>query len=218
MMDVKTLQAALGVAADGQFGPMSKAALFAALTNPRAPAITPEEVVGYATVLGCTAKQLGAVASVESSGSGFDGVGRPKILFERHLFHRLTDGKWTPAPFSELISGGYDESSWDKLAAACAKDPDAAFSSCSWGKFQVLGAHWSKLHYDSPFSLAKSCVRGEAPQYELLVRFIETFGLADDLRALSADPEACRAFAKAYNGANYAANGAYHEKLARAMR
>jgi hypothetical protein len=217
MIDVKALQTALGVTADGVFGPISRGALIAAFTNTRAPAISPEEVVGYAAILGCTAKQLNAVAAVESSGSGFDGVGRPKILFERHLFHRLTQGKWTPAPFSEPISGGYSDDSWAKLTAACGKDPDAAFSSCSWGKFQILGAHWSKLHYDSPFGLAQSCVRSEAAQYELLVRFIETFGLSDELRALSADPDTCRPFAKAYNGPLYERNS-YHRKLAQAMK
>lgn len=216
-MDVKALQTAIGVVADGMFGPVSRAALLAAFTNPRAAAISPEEVAGYAAVLGCTAKQLGAVAAVESSGSGFDGVGRPKILFERHLFHRLTEGKWTPAPFSNPIGGGYAEDSWGKLAAACGKDPDAAFMACSWGKFQVLGAHWSKLHYESPFSLAKSCARSEAAQYELLVRFIETEGLAGKLRAVSADPDACRPFARAYNGLGYE-QFAYHRKLAEAMR
>jgi hypothetical protein len=37
------------------------------------------------------------------------------------------------------------------------------------------------------------------------------------LAALSANPDDCRAFARAYNGPGYEANGAYHVKLARAM-
>lgn len=217
-MDVKALQTALGVVADGQFGPISKAALLSTFTNPRAPAITVDALNTYAAMLGCTAKQLRAVASVESSGSGFDTLGRPKILFERHLFHRLTNGRWTPAIYSDPSPGGYSVNSWDKLLAACAHDPDAAFGACSWGKFQVLGLHWSELGYESSFALAHSCVRSEAAHYELLVRFIEANHLQSALAALSTDPETCRAFAKSYNGPGYVTNGAYHVKLAEAMR
>jgi hypothetical protein len=217
MMDVKALQTAIGATPDGQFGSLSRAALLTAFTNPRAPAVTADAIDTYAALLGCTAKQLNAVASVESSGSGFDHLGRPKILFERHLFHRITSGRWTPAIFSDPHGGGYTVDSWVKLGAACAHDPDAAFSACSWGKFQVLGAHWSPLHYDSPFALAHSCVESEARQYELLVRFVEANGLAPALRALSTDPETCRAFARAYNGTGYE-QFKYHLKLAEAMR
>ncbi|WP_337192532.1 N-acetylmuramidase domain-containing protein [Novosphingobium silvae] len=104
-----------------------------------------------------------------------------------------------------------------KLGLACAKNPDAAFGSCSWGKFQVLGLHWSKLRYASPYALAFSTVASEAAHYELLARYIEVFGLTDELRALSRDPDDCRAFAQGYNGPAYAVGG-YHQKLARAMQ
>jgi hypothetical protein len=93
------------------------------------------------------ARNVRAVAAVESSGSGYDDQGRPKILFERHLFHRMTKGRWSVCSFSNGESGGYHEPSWDKLAAAACKDPAAAFSSASWGKFQVLGLHWLALGY-----------------------------------------------------------------------
>lgn len=216
-MNIRELQAAIGTPADGAWGPNSKAALLAAFTNTAAPAVTDEEIEAFAAMAGCTPKQLRAVANVESAGSGFDRQGRPKILFERHLFHRLTDGRWSVSSFSNPKGGGYSEDSWAKLGAACAKDPDAAFSSCSWGKFQVLGTHWSKLGYDSPFSLAKATTESEANHYLLLVQYVRAFGLADEMRALSTDPETCRAFAKGYNGPQYQRFN-YHTKLAEAMR
>lgn len=216
-MDVRQLQATLGVKADGVFGPISREALRSRFTNINAPAITAAEMARVATRLGCTVKQLRAVSIVESSGGGFDKDGRPEILFERHLFHRQTLGKWSPASFSQASGGGYAESSWDKLGLGCAKNPDAAFGSCSWGKFQVLGLHWSKLRYASPYALAFSTVASEAAHYELLARYIEAFGLTDELRALSRDPDDCRTFAKGYNGPAYAVGG-YHQKLARAMQ
>lgn len=216
-MDVKALQTALGVTADGQFGPMSKAALLAHFTNTAAPAVTPADITILASRLGCTSKQIAAVATVESSGGGFDNHGRPKILYERHLFHRQTNGRWSPAPFSQVKGGGYSESSWDKLAAACAKAPDEAFGSCSWGKFQVLGLHWSALGYESPYALAHATVESEYAHYDLLARYIEANGLTGKLRALSTNPDDCRPLARAYNGPKYEQFD-YHNKLARAMR
>lgn len=215
-MDVKKLQATLGVKADGDFGPVSKEALRKHFVSTKTSAITDAEITTFASRLGCSAKQLRAVSTVESSGSGFDKDGRPKTLYERHLFHRQTGGKWSVAAYSNSSGGGYSESSWDKLAAACAKDPDAAFGSCSWGKFQVLGLHWSALKYAGPYDLAYSTVSGEAAHYELLARYIEANGLTDELRALSRDPDDCRAFAKAYNGSGYETYS-YHTKLAKAM-
>lgn len=216
-MDVKELQTLIGATPDGMFGPKSIAALQAAFTNPSAPAANAADIAIVASGLGCTVQQLKAVASVESSGSGFDGHGRPKMLYERHLFHRMTDGKWTPAAYSMPSGGGYDMDSWAKLEAACGKDPDAAFSACSWGKFQVLGAHWSKLSYASPYALAHSCVESEAAHYELFARYIKTFGLANDLKSISANPDDCRAFAAAFNGPSYR-NFNYHVRIAAAMK
>lgn len=216
-MNIQELQYAIGTSADGKWSPGSRAALIAAFTNPAAPAVTDSDIDEFAARLGCTASQIKAVSAVESSGSGFDGKGRPKILFERHLFHRLTDGRYSPTAFSQASGGGYSENSWDKLIDACGRDPDAAFSAVSWGKFQVLGLHWSKLGYASPFELARSTVIGERAHYELLCRYVETFGLKPSLRKISADPETCRDFARLYNGAGYV-KFAYHTRIAKEMR
>lgn len=212
-MNIADLQYAVGTVADGIWGPNSNAALMAAFINKQAPAITADEIVALAKRLDCTPKQLGAVAKVESSSSGFDINGRPKMLFERHLFHRATGGKWSPSIYSDPKSGGYDQNSWGKLCSACARDVDAAFGSASWGKFQVLGLHWKALGYASPFELAKSTTQSEAAHYEMFARYIEATHLKDELAAISADPETCRGFARGYNGPNYA-RGDYHHKIA----
>lgn len=202
---------------DGNPGPMTRAAIKEVFANPCAPAVTDAQIAVLAARLGCTVAQLRAVSAVESGAAGFDRHGRPKILFERHLFHRLTDGKWSPSAFSQAKGGGYAEDSWAKLQLAACKDPDAAFSACSWGKFQVLGLHWSALDYPSPIELAYSCVTGEAAHYELLARYIERNGLVGPLRALSGDPEDNRLFARGYNGPAYE-RFRYHIKLAEALR
>lgn len=216
-MTVAELQHAIGTVADGQWGPKSRAALLAWFVNTSAPAITPDECEAIAKRLGCTVRQLAAVAQVESAGSGFDANGRPKMLYERHIFWRQTGGLYGVRDYSNPARGGYNLDNWAKLANACGKDPDAAFASASWGKFQVMGEHWKRLGYLSPFALASSCRTGEAAHYELLARFIETMGLKQALAKLSADPRECAEFASEYNGPGFHAN-AYDVRLAQAMR
>lgn len=202
---------------DGKYGPATRSAVLATFSNVSAPAVTETDILTLASRLGCSTKQIKAVASVESAGGGYDKNGRPKILFERHYFHRLTLGKFSTTPFSAPTRGGYSEDSWQKLADACACDPWAAFQSASWGKFQVMGAHWNALGYLSPWSMAWTMRQDEFGHYEALARFVEHFGLVEALRALSTDPDDCRAFASRYNGPAYAVNN-YHVKLAEAMR
>lgn len=205
------------VAVDGQPGPKTRAAIVAAFTNLCAPAVTDADIVAIASRLGCTTKQIRAVATVESGGAGFDNHGRPKILFERHIFSRLTARAHDVCAFSNPKGGGYGDDSWEKLTQAACKDAGAAFASASWGKFQIMGMHWQALGYPSSIEMAYSTVTAEAAHYDMLARFIEQNGLKGALMALSDDPDTCRPFAKRYNGSGYE-QFSYHTKLARAMR
>jgi len=65
-----------------------------------------EEAVG---ILGTDQPELWAVLSVETGGSGYLIDRRPRILFERHVFHRETDGKYDDAypNLSNSQAGGY---------------------------------------------------------------------------------------------------------------
>lgn len=89
-----------------------------------------------------------AVAIVESGGkSGFDTMGRPKILFEAHHFNELTNGKFV-ATHPHLATSTWAAArafySWDqyeRLYEAMVLDIDAALKAASWGKFQVLGQY-----------------------------------------------------------------------------
>jgi hypothetical protein len=204
------------VVVDGICGRLTRQAIVAAFTNPCAAAVTDADIASLATRLGCTVKQLKAVAKVESGGSAFDRFGRPKILFERHKFHSFTGGRFAPAPYSNPKGGGYNEDSWEKLTHAACKDIGAAFASVSWGKFQVMAFHWDALGYPSALEMAYSTVTGEAAHYEMLARYIEKNGLKPALQRLSTDPERNVAFARAYNGPAFR-NFNYHSKLAAAM-
>jgi hypothetical protein len=221
-MTTEELQLILGVVGDGVWGPASKAALLSKFTHPHAPALTDADFAAAAERLGCSPAQIRAVRVVEAAGSGFDGQGMPRMLFERHKFHGFTGGRFSPAPFSLAERGGYEVSSWAKLNSAIAAlagaglAVDAAFMAASWGAFQVMGQYWHELNYASPFSLAIATVAGEAAQLDLMVRFIQRFGLEDELRRLSSNPVSCAAFAAAYNGPAFRANR-YDQKLAAAM-
>lgn len=201
---------------DGKGGPMTRAAILHVFTNTDAPGASEGDIAAFAAELGCSLKQLQAVARVESAGGGFTKDGRPKILFERHYFWRLTQGKFPMSDWNQSKGGGYGLDSWTKLCMAACQDPDAAFSSASWGKFQIMGAHWSALGYPSPVAMAFTMTRSEADHYEALVRFIKANKLADEMRALSTSPKDCEAFAAAYNGPNFRKFD-YAGKLARAM-
>lgn len=217
-MNIIQLQTAVGAKADGIWGEKSRSALLQTFTNAAAPALTEAEIAQFADRLGVSVKQLRAVAQVEASGSGFDQKGRPKILFERHKFHKYTGGVFSPCAFSNPTGGGYKESSWDKLLGAIVTGAvDAAFMACSWGKFQVLGEWWDEFGFASPFALAHGTVASEAKHYELLVAYVEHTALQDEMALISTDPKTCRAFAKGYNGAGYA-KLEYHIKMAKAMQ
>lgn len=221
-MNGKELQAWINakggnIAVDGQPGPATRDAEKAIFVNKDVPAITDAELHGLADDLGCNLNQLKAVAEVESGGSGFDANGRPKMLFERHKFSKWTGGKYDVCSYSNPSGGGYNEDSWEKLAQASCKDAEAAYRSCSWGKFQVLGEWAAWCGFASAADMAFSCTQSEAAHYALFASYVDKVAsLRDELRAVSTDPDDCRAFAKGYNGPSYE-DFDYHEKIAAAM-
>lgn len=216
-MNIAGLQHQIGAEPDGIWGPASRAALMAQFANTDAPALSATDIAGAASRLGCSIRQINAVRKVEAAGRGFDAAGRPKILFERHRFHKLTGGRFSPTIFSQREPGGYNVNSWGKLCDAIGTgEVDAAFQSASWGAFQVMGEWWDELGYPSPYALAWSTVQSEAGQLELLIRYIEHFRLQDELAALTSNPETCRPFAAAYNGPGYRRNR-YDIRLAAEM-
>lgn len=210
---------------DGRAGPATRAAVLSVFANRSAPAINGVGHKQIADELGLSVRQLAAIATVESGGKAFLDSGLPKILWERHWFWRKTAGRFGLTGWSNPNPGGYTldanrngvNDSWEKLADAAMRDPIAAFESCSWGRFQIMGFHAPKIGYANAIAMAWEISRAEQAHFIALARFLRYAGLVPAARKLSTDPETCRAFAKGYNGAGYR-KFAYHEKLARAMR
>src|SRR5437870_3091534 len=91
---------------------------------------------------GAGVAEMWAVLAVETSGCGFLADRRPPILFERHIFHKLTNGRFDDGDISAPTAGGYGPSGanqYDRLARAITRDRTAALQSASWGLGQVLG-------------------------------------------------------------------------------
>ena len=180
-------------------------------------ALSDEDFKQAANRLGCEIAAIKAVAEVESGPYGaFLPTGEPVILFERHLFSRLTKKKYDAKHpgISNPRGGGYGKVSEQhaRLQEASALDKDAALQSCSWGRFQVLGMNWKSLGYANLQEFVNAMYRDEAAHLDSFVRFVLTNGLAKHLKTRS-----WAAFAKGYNGPSYL-KFKYNTKLAAAYR
>lgn len=238
MSILKAIQRHLGVPDDGLYGPVTEAAIAKALgiverifdrqdflaryVNTHAPAITEDHITEAAKRLSVPPGHIRMLRTVESNGRSFDDKGRPVILFEPHVFHKRTQGKYGVTPYS-YPKWGYKpypsmmDGRWTQMADAAAKDEDAALESASWGLFQIMGFHWQDLGYSSVLDFTQRMTASEVEHLEAVVRFIEKNGLAPALRRCRAgDPESCREFAKGYNGGGYERND-YHTKMAGAL-
>ena len=195
------------LAVDGQAGPLTRAAIIEVFRNKEAPAITQPEINMYADKIGVTPRQLQTVAIVESAGGGWDNSGLLKCLWERHYLWRRVK---LAVPFlSDPSPGGYTidadgdgiNDSWEKLADAALRFGFNTAAECaSFGKFQIMGAHWQKLGYDTVADFIWKLSCSEAAHYDALCRFVQVYGLVPAMRAISDRSSDCLPLARMYNG------------------
>lgn len=169
--------------------------------------------------LNCEEAAIRAVAEVESRGNGFmiwKGKTVPKILFERHIFHRLTKGEFDKSHphLSNETPGGYGSESiqHDKLTEAEALDREAALQSASWGKFQVMGFNWKMVGYPDLQTFINAAFNTESDHLNMFIGFVLANSLADEIREKRWED-----FARKYNGKDYKKNN-YHLKMAAAYK
>ncbi len=160
-----------------------------------------------------------SVIKIESSGSGFLKSGKPKILFEGHIFYK--ELKKVKVDFSKFMKanpsivyknwtrkhykGGSAE--YSRLEKAIELHPEAALKSASWGLFQVMGFNYSNSH-DSVFDFVESMYQSENEHLKVFFAFIEKNNLTKALQKKDWDK-----FALKYNGPSYQENR-YAERLA----
>jgi peptidoglycan hydrolase-like protein with peptidoglycan-binding domain len=177
----------------------------------------PGDFTAAATALQCDVRGIRAVAKVESSRKPFDDLGRPTILYERHLFHRLTGGAFdAQAPdLSNREAGGYGTfaSQYGKLERAYALAAEAALKACSWGMFQILGQNHKAAGFVTVMDYVKAMCQTEVDHLVAFVRFIQ----ADPAMATALRGHDWPEFARRYNGPAYHENH-YDERLADAYQ
>lgn len=165
--------------------------------------------------LGVNEDKMQAVKEVEAARSGFDSEGRPKMLFEPHVFYRNLSG----AKRNKAVAAGlaypdwrrdYPPDSYPRMRLAMEIDQTAALKSASWGAGQILGENHVAAGYGTVEEMVAAFMDDEENHYEGMVAFILYNRLDDDLRRGD-----WRGFARGYNGSRYAENG-YHTKLANA--
>lgn len=156
---------------------------------------------------------LKAVTVVESSGKGFLDDGRPKILFEGHIFWRelkkqnidpeqyalahkdILYARWT----RQYYKGGVGE--YDRLERAKLINAEAALKSTSWGLFQIMGFNFKLAGFDSVEKYVEAHYENEAEHLKAFCNFVKNQKMLPYLTRKD-----WAGFAKRYNGPGYAKN------------
>jgi len=96
--------------------------------------------------LGVPIAAIRSVYITETGGNAYYSDGKLKILFERHYFHKSTNGKFAKSnsDLSNPVRGGYGKYSQQhpKFEKAKALDEEAAYFSTSFTGFQIMGANY----------------------------------------------------------------------------
>lgn len=179
--------------------------------------LTESDYQEAASFLNCKVAAIKAVVEVECAGRGFFASGKPKILFEAHIFDRLTGGKFRQSHPNlssknwnrSLYSGGPAE--YNRLEKAMQLNKDAALQSASWGLGQVMGMNYRVCGYANVKSMVDEQYISEGKQLITMCRFIKGNKLDGHLRQGN-----WKSFARGYNGNQYYVNR-YDEKLAAAF-
>jgi hypothetical protein len=165
-----------------------------------------------------------AIQSVESGNNGYLPDGRPKILFEGHVFWRMLKaaGK-NPADYvkgnEDILFEKQDRSKYLRGAVEYVRlekaekiDRVAALKSASWGEFQIMGFNHKTVGYPDVDSFVASISQPGAGQIHAVLAFMDNNKLLPLVRGPN---KKWARFAAAYNGAGYKKNQ-YDVKLQKA--
>ena len=154
--------------------------------------------------LGTSEAAIWAIINVETAGHGFLADRRPVLLFERHVFSRLTYGRSDDfdADISNITPGGYGAPGphqYERLARAMKCDAGFggahALQAASWGIGQVMGFNFKLAGFGDVGAMVAAMCEGEDEQLAAMATFIEQRGLGVPLRH-----HRWTEFARGYNG------------------
>lgn len=167
--------------------------------------------------IGVGEDELRAFMEVEANGRGFDEHGRPKILFEPHIFYKLLGpGEERERAVKEKLAypkwnrKGYTVDSYTRLQQASEINETIALMSASWGLGQIMGFNHKKAGYPTVQAMVQDFMDDEDNHLEAMVRLLINFKLDDDLRNHN-----WRKIEDVYNGGGY--GGKYADKMEKAF-
>jgi hypothetical protein len=138
--------------------------------------ITATDFNACAAILGGDPASLWALLATEAFGCGFLADRRPRILFERDVFHRRTGGRFshTHPDISASGAGGYagGTAEYDRLARAIALDQHAALESTSWGLGLVMGYNAHSVGFATVEAMVSATTAGEGVQLRAAANLI----------------------------------------------
>jgi hypothetical protein len=178
--------------------------------------LSPNDFLRASHLLKCDVPAIQAVTEVESPKGGFNPDGSLIMLFEPHIFWKqlrkrtlkpelyaarkefknILSPTWNPDLYPKTQTARYEQ-----LRLAITIHSEAAFESCSWGAFQILGRNATAIGYKSAKDMVEEFKKGEPEQLTGFVRYILSNYLDDELRNHD-----WKGFAHGYNGPEYQKN------------
>ncbi len=191
--------------------------------------LSEEDLKDFAQKFDVPLAAVKAVNEVESSGKGFLIDGRPRILFEGHIFWKqLKLRGLNPVDFQQertknvlykswtkkYYEGGEQE--YDRLEKAAGMSDidavhDAAYASASYGAFQIMGFHYNSLGYPSVDSFVADMYTHERAHLDAFGMYCKVNNLIRHMQN-----QQWTKFALGYNGPSQAQNK-YDIKLKKAF-
>jgi len=152
--------------------------------------------------LGCEAAVVQAVVKVESGAAAYGPDGRPIILFEPHIFSRLTNHRFDATnptvsyPTWDRTKYPHDQAGrYAQLKEAYGLDPENAIASASYGLFQIMGMNFRACGFESATAFVKDMSKSQVRQLAAFEAFVRTNNLVDELQRKDWE-----GFARGYNG------------------
>jgi hypothetical protein len=183
-------------------------------------AITETDYQIAAQEIGCEVAIIKAIAQVESGKygaysdyPGWDKV--PVILFERHIFHKYTNGQYdtvdqniscrslskSGSEYAYPHVDGYwtPELQYKRLLKAYTLNKSAALKSCSWGRYQLMGFNHQVIPFKTVEEMVLKFGKSESWHLKGFVKFVKS----DSVLRNAAINKNWVAFAEKYNGTGY---------------
>ncbi len=215
---IKSFQKDKNLTVDGIVGSKTWSELF------QINSLVESDYIKCSNMLGVDVATIKAVCEVESGGSGFLVSGKPRILFEGHVFwNELTKSGLNPEKYilgnEDILHRSWNKSNYlggekeyERLEKAIQIDRCCALKSASWGLFQIMGFNYLTCGCDTIDEFVQEMKKSEGSQLCLFAEFIRRNGWGVYLRDLD-----WSGFARKYNGPGYRENQ-YDVKLEKAYK